>query len=95
VTLLIVLALVTVLAVWWQYELKPRRDARREAQRARLAECAARGHDWGEPFNAMDDPAFPMRRCRRCRAHDFLVKCTACGKPVRKEDGTLTGCDRV
>jgi hypothetical protein len=82
VAYLILLVGLAGLAYWAYSEVyQPRRERRREA----LARCAAVGHDWGDPVNAMDDYRYPVRHCRRCGHQEHLNRCLACGSVLRKD----------
>lgn len=54
---------------------------RRDAQRLT---CLLEGHDWSRIFDALDNPQWPTRRCRRCGYQDVFTRCV-CGKVVNRQ----------
>lgn len=50
---------------------------------ARL-QCLLEGHEWSAIFNALDNPQWPTRRCRRCGEQDIFTRCV-CGKVVNRQ----------
>lgn len=54
-----------------------------EQYAAARAECEKRGHEYTEVFDALDNPHWPTRICRRCKHQDNLVRCP-CGNLVCK-----------
>lgn len=54
---------------------------RRDANRLT---CLLEGHDWGRIFDALDNPQWPTRRCKRCGEQDIFTRCV-CGKVVNRQ----------
>lgn len=57
-----------------------------EKAEERARKCAG-GHDWGRPFNAMDNPQWPKRNCRRCGKQEQMDRCPGCGKCIDRSTG--------
>lgn len=55
----------------------------REHNKKTQEKRAACEHAWVHQY-AMNDPAFPHRRCIKCGAQDSLDQCHRCGKVARK-----------
>ena len=47
-------------------------------------QCLLEGHDWGRVFDALDNPQWPTRRCKRCGEQDVFTRCV-CGKLVNRQ----------
>lgn len=51
---------------------------------AKRLQCLLEGHDWGVIFDALDNPQWPTRRCKRCGEQDIFTRCV-CGKLVNRQ----------